>query len=97
MTLSLMDVRRNAIDHRTEIRFRDPQSGQDCVVNARGQFKLPGEDKTISVDEIFAAADQFEMLEGGKPQRRSRAAMAEAITAALRNAASSPSSMRTTE
>jgi len=84
MTLSLMEVRRYAIDNRAEIKFRDPNTGQECVVNGRGQCQLPGSDKAVSVDEIFAAAVQFEMLEGGKQQRRSRAAMAEAIAAALK-------------
>ena len=84
MNLTLMELRRYAIDNRAAIKFSDPQTGRQCLINDKGQLKIPGEDKNIRMEDAFAAAEGFEVVEAGKSLRLTREAMARAVADALK-------------
>lgn len=84
MELELMDMRRFAIDNRLEIRFKDDQTGRECLINVRGQVKIAGEDKEFHIAEVLNAAQSFELIGGPKPQRLTRDAIAELVKEALK-------------
>jgi hypothetical protein len=79
MELTLMDLKRYAIDNRSEIRFSDPLSGRNCMINILGQVKILDDDKDLRIEDTLAAAEAFEVVESGKQARFTREAMAEAI------------------
>ena len=84
MELKLMDLRRYAIDTRAEIRFGDPESGHECLINIRGQVKIPAEDRDFRVEDVLKAARSFEVIGQGKSQRFARDEMASAIGEAFK-------------
>jgi hypothetical protein len=82
--LELMDLRRFAIDNRLEIRFKDAETGRECLINVRGQVKITGEDKDFHIAGVLSAAESFELIGGAKPQRLTREATAELVKSALK-------------
>jgi hypothetical protein len=75
MAMDLLELKKYAIEHRVEIRFGDPQTARDCVINSRGLVKIPGEDKDFRVEELLVAAEAFEIIGDGSAQRVNREAM----------------------
>jgi hypothetical protein len=73
MELSLLDVRRYAIDERAEVRFGE------CVIDAKGHVRIPGAEKELRAEDVFLAAESFEVRGEGAPRRLARAALARAI------------------
>ncbi|HWQ32354.1 MAG TPA: hypothetical protein VNQ79_05685 [Blastocatellia bacterium] len=79
--MTLLELRKYAIEHRSEIRFTD-RLGHECLVSEKGQVRIPGEDKDFHVEEALEAAEGFEIISGGQAHRLSREAMAGVITQA---------------
>ncbi|HWP42315.1 MAG TPA: hypothetical protein VNO14_03700 [Blastocatellia bacterium] len=87
MDLKLLDLRRYAIETRTVIRFADPDSGRECLIDVNGQVKIPGDDKDFRIEDVFAEARSFQLIGRGKTQSYARDQMAEIIGAALKKRA----------
>jgi hypothetical protein len=79
MDLSLMNLRRYAIDNRVEVRFIEPESKLLCLVDNKGLVKIPSGAKTVRAEDVLARADSFEIIGFDKPQKRSRDEMAQAV------------------
>ena len=84
MELRSADIRRYAVDNRTEIRIIDSGAGRECVFNTRGQMRIPGEDKEVRLEDLLAAADRFEMMAEGKPRVMTREEFAGVISEAFK-------------
>jgi hypothetical protein len=84
MSLKLQDLRKYAIDNRVEIALNDSSSGHRCAVNILGQVRILDDDKDLRFDDVFAAADSFEMTVAGKPRRFTRDEMAQTIADAFK-------------
>jgi hypothetical protein len=84
MEPKLLELRRYAIDNRLEIRFSDPGSGRACLINVRGQVRIPGDDKDVRIEEVLAAAERFELIGGSTRQQLARDELAEAILEAFK-------------
>jgi hypothetical protein len=80
MSIKLQDLRRYAIERRTEIAVLDSVSGRRCVINILGQVKIPGDDKDFNIEPVIESADQFEIKTGEKVQRLSRDNLAGDLT-----------------
>jgi hypothetical protein len=80
----LLDLRRYAIDNRTEIKLGDSASSREALINTRGQVRIESADKDIRADDLLAVADWFEVVVQGKPQRLSRQEMAATIAEQLK-------------
>jgi hypothetical protein len=83
MPLKLQDLRKYAIDNRVEIAIAD-SSGRRCAMNILGQVRILDDDKDLRFDDVFAAADSFEMTVAGKPRRFTRDEMAQTIADAFK-------------
>jgi len=89
--MNLLELRKYAIDHRVEIRFGHPQVSQECLINHKGQVKIPGEDKRFRVEDVFNAAEKFVIAGNGNAQHLTREAMARTVAdASGRTGAASP-------
>jgi len=84
LELKLIDLRRYAIDNRAEIKFGDTESGHECLINIRGQVKIPAEGRDFRVEDVLEAARSFEVIGQGKTQHLSRNEMASAIGEAFK-------------
>jgi hypothetical protein len=82
MGLKLQDLRKYAIDNRTEITVWE--AGRRCVINVLGQVRIPDDDREFRIDDVVAAADRFEMTIGGKMKRFSRDEIASEIADAFK-------------
>ncbi len=82
--LKLLELRRYAIDKRVSIRFRDPGSTRECVINPQGQIKIPTLEKDFRVEEVFAAAQGFEIIGQFGSQQLTRDEMAEELSQAFK-------------
>jgi hypothetical protein len=80
MDLKFNDLRRYAIDNRSEIKMTDRGSGRVVVINTRGQARIPGDDKDFRVDDVIAAADSFEVTGASKPELFNRERLMSALT-----------------
>ncbi len=83
MELNLMNLKRYAIDHRTEIKFDGGAPGQHCLINRSGHAKIPGENKEGRIEDWLAAAQSFEIIGQGKPARLTREEMAKTLSEAF--------------
>ncbi|MGH9762187.1 MAG: hypothetical protein ACREDR_12985 [Blastocatellia bacterium] len=81
MAIKLQELRRYAIEERTEITVIDSATGNRCQVNSLGQVKIADEDrgKGILIEQVFGAADTFEVRNEGKPRRITAAEMERAV------------------
>jgi hypothetical protein len=84
MSLKLQDLRKYAIDNRVEIAIGDSRSAHRCAINILGQVRVLGDDKDLAFDDVFAAADSFEITVGGKPKKFTRDEMAQTIADAFK-------------
>lgn len=87
------DLRRFAIQTRTEITYRVRQGGQVCVVNTQGLIKIPGLAglPPYNVEEVLLHADQFELQRTAeKPRLLNREEMVALLKAALKAPAAAP-------
>ena len=81
--MNLLELRKYAIDHRIEIRFGSPQTSEECLINNKGQVRIPGENKDFRIEEALLAAEKFVIVGNGNPQHFTREAMAKAIAASI--------------
>ncbi len=82
--LKLLELRRYAIDKRVSIKFRAPGSARECVINPQGQIKIPTPEKDFRVEEVFAAAQGFEITGQFGSQQLTRDEMAEELSQAFK-------------
>ncbi len=78
--MNLLELKKYAIDHRVEIRFS--HTNRECLINNKGQVKIPGEDKDFRVEESLDAAEEFIIIANGSAQHLTREAMARTVTEA---------------
>lgn len=86
-------LRRYAIQNRTEITYRVRRQGQVCVVNTQGIIKIPGISgpALYNADDVLARADEFELKRGEeKPRSLSREQMLELLKPPAGKPASAP-------
>jgi hypothetical protein len=76
--MNLLELRKYAIDRRVEIRFGDP-AGRECLIDNKGQARIPGEMKDFRVEEAFEAAEKFVIVGAGEARHLTREAMASEI------------------
>ncbi|HEY8459938.1 MAG TPA: hypothetical protein VIM99_06125 [Blastocatellia bacterium] len=81
--MNLLELRKYAIDRRVEIRFGDFDAGRECLINERGQAKIPGERKDFRIEEVFDAAEKFMIISAAGARHLTREAMAREIDEAL--------------
>jgi len=81
--MNLLELRKYAIDHRVEIRFGNPGATQECLVNNKGQVKIPGEEKDFRIEDVFKAAEKFVIVSDGGAQHLTREAMAKTMADAM--------------
>jgi hypothetical protein len=84
MELSLMNLRRYAIDNRVEIRFVEPGSSRLCLIDNKGLVKIPADAQTIRAEDILAVAESFEVAGKEKPQKLTRDQLARAVAEAFK-------------
>ena len=84
MDLSLMNLKRYAIDNRLEIRFAEPGSNTLYLITDKGLVKIPTHAETTRVEDVLAAAQSFEVVGQDKPQTLSRTRLAEIVTEAFK-------------
>jgi ribosomal silencing factor RsfS len=77
--MTLLELRKYAIDHRVEIRFGDSGASRECLINNKGQAQIPGERKDLRVEEAFDAADKFVIISAEGARHLTREAMAKEI------------------
>ncbi|HMG35764.1 MAG TPA: hypothetical protein VKM94_17655 [Blastocatellia bacterium] len=80
MELKLAELRAYAINNRVTINFSDGDPVHLCAVNDRGQLKIVGEDKNFDVEQVFSAAQSFEIVEATTSRVLTREAMSEATS-----------------
>jgi hypothetical protein len=80
MDLTLMNLKRYAIDNRVEIRFAEPGSNSVCIISNTGLVKIPAHTENIRIEDVLATAQSFEIVAKDKPQKLTRARMGETIT-----------------
>jgi hypothetical protein len=61
MELKFNDLRRYAIDNRVEVQMTDRGSGRVVVINTRGQAQIRDDARDFRVEDVIAAADNFEV------------------------------------
>jgi len=81
--MTLLELRKYAIDRRVEIRFGDSPSERECLIDKKGQARIPGEKKDFRIEEAFDASDQFLITCDGETQTLTRETMAKAVAEAL--------------
>jgi hypothetical protein len=84
MDLSLMNLKRYAIDNRVQIRFAEPDSKIECLISDKGLVKIPSHAENARVENVLAAAQSFEVIGQDKPQKFSRARMSELVIEAFK-------------
>jgi hypothetical protein len=77
--MTLLELRKYAIDHRVEIRFGDSGAGRECLIDNKGHARIPGEKKDFRVEEAFDAATEFVIVSEGGARHLTREAMANEI------------------
>jgi hypothetical protein len=77
--MNLLELRKYAIDRRIEIRFGDANAGRECLIDNKGQARIPGEMKDFRVEEAFDAAENFVIVGEGETQHLTREAMSSEI------------------
>jgi hypothetical protein len=90
MDLTLMNLRRYAIDNRVEIKFAEPGSDCECIISEKGLVKIPSHPQDIRAENIVAAAQSFEIIAQDKPQKFTRTRMVETINEAFKKRSFAP-------
>jgi hypothetical protein len=80
MEIRLQDLRRYAIERRTEITAVDSASGRRFVINTSGQVRIPDEDKDFRVEAALEGADRFEVGAAEKTRRLNRESLARELS-----------------
>jgi hypothetical protein len=80
MDLTLMNLRRYAIDNRVEIRFVEPGSNCLCLIDNKGLVKIPTNAQSIRVEDILAVSESFELVGKDKPQKLTRAQLVRTVS-----------------
>jgi hypothetical protein len=79
MEMTLLELRKYAIDRRIEIRFGAASAGRECLIDNKGQARIPGENKDFRVEDAFDAAENFVIVGDGETRHLTREAMAKEI------------------
>jgi hypothetical protein len=90
MDLTLMNLRRYAIDNRVEIKFAEPGSNCECLITDKGLVKIPSHPDDIRAENVVAAAQNFEVIARDKPRKLTRTGMVETINEALKKRSLAP-------
>ena len=77
--MNLLELRKYAIDRRVEIRFGAASAGRECLIDNKGQARIPGEMKDFRVEEAFEAAENFVIVGEGETRHLTREAIAKEI------------------
>jgi len=77
--MNLLELRKYAIDRRVEIRFGDASAERECLIDNKGQARIPGDMKDFRVEEAFDAADKFVIISAEGARHLTREAMVKAI------------------
>ena len=83
IAMNLLVLRKYAIDHRVEIRFSNPGAAHECLINNKGQVKIPGEEKDFRIEDVFNAAEKFVIVSDRGAQHLTREAMARTMADAM--------------
>jgi hypothetical protein len=70
MELTLMELRRYAIENRLAIRFGE--GSQICIMNDRGQLRLEDVNQDIRIERVLESAERFEIVRGEQSEPLSR-------------------------
>ena len=62
MELTLMELRRYAIENRLAIRFGE--GSEICIMNDRGQLRLEDVNQDIRIERVLESAERFEIVRG---------------------------------
>jgi hypothetical protein len=81
--MNLLELRKFAIDRRVEIRFGDSMTARECLIDSKGQARIPGETKDFRIEEAFDAAEMFQIGGDGGTQTLTREAMEKAVAEAI--------------
>jgi hypothetical protein len=74
--IKLQDLRRYAVERRTQITAFDSSSGRRLVINSLGQVRIPDDDKDFRIEPVIEAADRFEIGVSDKTPRLNRETLA---------------------
>lgn len=74
--IKLQDLRRYAVERRTQITAFDSSSGRGFVINNLGQVRIPDDDKDFRIEPVLEAADKFEIGTSEKTPRLTRETLA---------------------
>jgi len=77
--MNLQQLKKYAIDHRVEIKFRAPHSSHECLINNKGLVKIPGDDKDFRVEGVLEASKTFVILKGESTRDLTREEMEKVI------------------
>lgn len=94
MDLTLMNLKRYAIDNRVEIRFTEPGSDCVCLISDKGLAKIPTHAQDIKIEDVLAAAQSFEVVAQDRPQRLTRTLMVETVNEAFKKRNFAPSASK---
>ena len=83
------DLRRYAIQTRSEVTYRVRSSGQTAVMNPKGIIQIPGISgrPAYNVEDVLQRADEFVL---NRPEEKSRTLTREAMAELLKQAAPAP-------
>jgi hypothetical protein len=77
MELTLMELRRYAIENRLTIRFGE--GSQICIMNEKGHLRLEDVNQDIRGEQVLESAERFEIVRGEQSEPLSREALARRI------------------
>jgi hypothetical protein len=77
--MNLLELRKYAIDHRIEIKFSDPQTAHECLIQKNGQVRIQGEDKDFRIEDVLDAAQMFMIIDDGGARQFTRDEMVKTI------------------
>jgi hypothetical protein len=80
--MNLLDLRKYAVDHRVSIKFGDPYGARECVINERGQVRIPGENKDFRIEDALSAAENFSIIANGDSINHTRESMTKVLSEA---------------
>jgi hypothetical protein len=94
MDLTLMSLKRYAIDNRVEIRFTEPGSDCVCLISDKGLVKIPSHAENIKIEDVLAAAQSFDVIAQDRPQKLTRAQMVETVNEAFKKRSFAPATSK---
>ena len=80
--LTLMELRRYAIENRLTIRFGE--AGQICIMNEKGHVRLEDVNQDINAETVLDSTARFELVRGEQSEGLSREELAGRIEEMLK-------------